>query len=721
MPHDLSSISRITLPLLALSIAGCPTPEQDDATTGDGTSTSTDSTAGTDSTGDTDAVDETGGAPVPGFDPCAEACGMAAPAPAGVTWQRSAGATTTDHCGTYHLGISEDATVAVYSMLQDGVTYVNDGDADVTFQSITAYAAGDDGKPGEWNLRSAAELSLPLLTDDEVAGLTLAPGEGFELHVEGVPFASGDRLGCVVAEFDHGVHYMNVVVGGSTDPMLEFSSALGQDDDQEWSFGSKARVDVDGESVVAEGWHDEQMGPGAVDADGNVILTGLATTSQLDITPVVKLAPDGSMVYAKMLRGQGLGEAPGSAHVHPKGVTDQTGDEGSAQMITTDADGNVYVVSNWEDGGAHRGILVKLDPAGNVLYSRGLLRDGQGLANSGSWFHAIAFTGDRLTITGDVYSGFSGDPLLVTVDPQTGDLLSAHAIVAQPGSANPAWSLCADGDDRVVLTGGSNDGMVASVSGIATGTPTLDWIRKIDIEGAGVKGTSCDMDEQGTAYVAYFGLSTQNQPAMFAVDFDGNALWNARLGNIGSSRNLAQAIVEHEGSVLLGGVLSLTGLDTTAGEGLLLEADASSGALSWAAIYYTGKGTEETSTHGYKGIAIAGDQIVLTGQAYTGTHNIDWFKGYWYDAQTAGAEYMVDSDGAFLSELPNHDPATSIVVLSEATMPGTDDVLEITDMPLDSDLDALAFEEPGYGVEPLADNAGPGTDADGLVQIVTRL
>lgn len=723
-------------PLLALVAGGCPTEDDDDADTPEAGSdeTAADETAGDDDDDDDDAdgttggsedetgADETGGPDVGGDSPCAMACADGLGGVDGLVWYRAAGQEPTDHCGTYHMGISETASVAVFSMFQDSVEYHNDGDEPIELVSIRAYARGEDGRAGEWIPLSNAELSLPPLQDDEVAGTVLAPGDSFSFTLEGMPYASGERQGCVVAETESGEHYINVSMLGSTDPMLEFSDHVDGPDDQEWAFGSQARAEnAEGELVVADGWYDEEMGPGAFDGEGNVYISGVATTNLLQVTPVAKLDTDGNTAWVRILEGNALDGEAGTAHLHPKKVTDQTGDVGSSEAMLVDEDDNIYVVSNWEDGGAHRGVIVKLDPEGTVLFSRSFLRDDGGLANSGSWFHAVAKLGDRLLVTGDVYSGYSGDPLLLLLDAENGDMISAHALVAQPGSANPAWSVCADGDDRVVITGGSNDGVVASLSGLSVDTPQVDWISKIDVEGAGVKGTSCDIDGEGVAYVAYFGLSTQNRPSLFAVDPDGLTLWTGQIGNLGSSRNLAQTIVHDEGSIYLGGVLSLSGLDTTAGEGLLMKLDAADGALDWAAIYYSGKGTEETSTHGFKGIGVRDGELLLTGQAYTGLHNIDWYKGYWYDAETAGAEYgpIKDDSGEMLTPLPNHDPEIAIVTLDEGFMTGTDEIMQVLEPPSLDEVDGLDPEVAAFGFEPLRENAGPGTDADGLVQIVT--
>lgn len=732
--HRLNAIPRALL-LLALPLGGCVVDDADEestqtADTDDGSSTTTATATDTDTAGETDGLDtstggsdETGGQPGVGG-PCAELCADGTPAPDGIAWTKSAGNAVTEHCGTYSMGPSEDASVAVFSMFQDNIVYGNNGKSDATLQSLTVYSEGDDGKVGEWNLISDDDFSLSPLLPEDVEGSVLAPGEGFSFILEGIPFASGDRLGCVVAEFDSGTHVMNLAMRGSTDPMLVFSDAIAEDDAREYSFGSKARAeDAEGTVLTAEGWFDEEMGPGAFADDGSVYLTGRGVTSQLDVTPIAKMEADGSTGWIKMLRGNALDGEPGSAHVHPRKVTDQTGDTGSAEMIQVDDDGNVYVVTNWEDGGAHRGVIVRFAPDGSVDYARSFLRDEGNLANSGSWFHGLTLMGDRILITGDVYSGFSGDPLLLVLDKDTGDEIWSRAFVAQPGSANPAWSVCAGDEDRAVFTGGSNDGIVVSVSGISTDAPSIDWAKKIDVEGAGVKGTSCDIDDAGVAYVAYFGLSTQNKPSMFAVDANGDALWTAQIGNLESSRNLAQTVVHHEGSIYLGGVLSLTGLDTTAGEGFLMKLGASDGALDWAAIYYTGKGTEETGTHGVKGIGIRGDELVLTGQAYTGQNNFEWYKGYWYDAVEAGAEFEVVKEvpTEMLIDLPNHDPDNALVTFDEGLMVPIDAFVTIEDAPSDADLESLELDEAGYGFENLRDNAGPGTDADGVIQFVTEL
>jgi hypothetical protein len=56
------------------------------------------------------------------------------------------------------------------------------------------------------------------------------------------------------------------------------------------------------------------------------------------------------------------------------------------------------------------------------------------------------------------------------------------------------------------------------------------------------------------------------------------------------------------------------------------------GAYRWGAFYYTGKGSTAACEHRVKGLALAGDELIVLQQGHPGVGNLDRYAGYWYQA-----------------------------------------------------------------------------------------
>lgn len=115
----------------------------------------------------------------------------------------------------------------------------------------------------------------------------------------------------------------------------------------------------------------------AVDAAGNLWLTGMTASMQFPITEdaadpvrsaiddgyVVKLAPDGTLAYATYFGGNGL-NCPGGIAVDDAGVVYLAGTTGSADFPITGGAHQAQAA-----GGGGDGFLAKLDPDGRLLYA----------------------------------------------------------------------------------------------------------------------------------------------------------------------------------------------------------------------------------------------------------------------------------------------------------------------------------------------------------------
>lgn len=714
----------------ALSLGACTLPGADDdndndatdstagdtsasATAGDDSATVDDTGAdsGEDTTDPDDTGDETGG-PIDASNPCEERCGsMDGVPPDGLGLTKSAGDVGVAHCETYNLGISDDDSVAVFSMLQDNLTFANDGDEAITITDLRLIPGGDDGQALEWSLLSDKDLALPPLSEDEVVGQTITADTPLTFYVELKPAASGARQACLALSTDSGDDYLVTVTGrGSESPLLNFSPHLTIEDDTR--FG--AMTNLDGDVVAA--MSNERHEPGIVDSTGATYTIGrnVGPGGFAEATAVVKRDADGNWAWMRLLEGR-----DGDQDVDAKilQVSDETADFGSAHVVAIDDDDNLFIATNVgvaANSDFTQAVIVKLDADGTVLWSRGWVADPAfpAQANDYANFQAITLIDGKLVATG--YTGGSngagsGIPL-VGLDAETGDLLFNHVFQIDSGGTQEGLAIAAEGD-RVFVGGKGARAFVAGFSGLDTDTLTLDWNNRIDVgfTGTRVRGlTMADGDICGVVR----GSSTENMFHMFCLDPDGAALWNRQLGNLPSSRTRSQVIRYLDGSLYAGGAIAVSGLSSF-GEGLLLKADLD-GELDWSAVYYTGKGAEEIGFHSVKNIDRRDGSLLVQGQSWTGSLNTSWYKGFWYDGADVGlqwSEFATNEDYAYdygVGDVVDNDQGTLIT--------DTSDFLVVTEVGMDDPSD-VEEGSPAYLFQVASQRRnGPGGDYDGLLQ-----
>ncbi|MBL4689237.1 MAG: hypothetical protein JKY37_31885 [Nannocystaceae bacterium] len=726
-----SSISLTPLLVtLSLGLLGC-TSADDDGETG---ASATDSTTGGDTSGNNESGSSSGPADGTGTDddtgtetdadtggvtavnPCEELCGdMAGAPPSGLEFHKSAGADATAHCGTYHMGISDDDSVAIFSMFQDNISFVNDGGDAITVSDLQLIPGGADGQELEWTLLSDKDLALPTLSEDEYVGETITADSPLSFYVELKPAASGAREACLVLSTEQGDDYLVTMTGrGSETPLLNFSTHFQIDEDVR--FG--ALTNLGGEIVSA--MSNESHEPGIVDSTNAMYSIGrnVGPAGFAEVTSIVKREADGSWGWMKLIEG-----LDGAQNVDAKilQVSDETADFGSAHVAAVDGDDNLFVVTNVgtsANSDFTQATVVKFDSDGNVLWSRGWVADPEfpAQANDVANFQAMVLTDGKVILTG--FTGGSnaagnGIPI-VGLNAETGDLLFNTVFQIDSGGTQEALSIAVDGD-RIYIGGKGARAFVAGLSGLESNSLTLDWSNRIDLGFTGTRIRALTTAEGNVCGLGR-GTSTQNMFHMFCLDSDGEALWNRQLGNLPSSRTRSQVIVYRDGALYAGGAIAVSGLSSY-GEAPLLKVT-TDGELEWSAIYYTGKGAEEIGFHSVKGIEARDGQLYLQGQSWTGPLNSSWYKGFWYDGTDVGLEWTEFADNVDYS----YDYGVGALVDNDqgTLIEDTSAYLYFTD--IDSvDPSSVDEGEPAYLFQDARDRRdGPGGDYDGFLQVLTE-
>lgn len=685
-----------------------PTTGSSSADTGGSGSSSADETGVDSSTGG----DDTGG-PIVG-NPCEEVCGNNEGAPpAGLDFHRGAGADSFAHCSTYQFGGNDTASVAVFSMFQDGVAFLA-GDDPITVTDLQVIPAGD-GQALEWSLLTDADFSNAVLSEDEYVGYTITAQTPLEFTVELKPAASGNRNACLVLSTESGEDYLvNFTGRGSEDPLLNFSPSFQLDEDVR--FG--AMTNLEGEVVGASS--NEKHEPGIVDSTGAVYSIGrnVGPGGFAEATAIAKRNPDGSWGYFKLLEGRDGDDQVDAAIMQ---VSDETADFGSSSVVALDDDDNLFIITNVgvaANSDMTRATVVKMDPDGNVLWSRGWVADPAfpAQANDEADFQTMMVVDGKVILSGATGGGNevgSGIPIVV-LDAESGDLILNHIFQIDSGGTQEALSMAVDGDS-LYLGGKGARAFVAGFSGLDGTSLTLDWTQRIDTAFTGARVRSMTMAEGNVCGLAR-GTSTQNQFHMFCLDTDGSAVWNRQLVGNPSSRTRAQVIQYLDGSLYAGGSTHVSGLSPF-GEAALLKVSPD-GELDWSAVYYTGKGAEEVGFQSVKGISRQDGQLLLQGQSWTGPNNISWYKGFWYDGADLGLEWT--------EFLPNDEYAFDYGVgdlLDNPTgtlLEDTSAYLIVTDLQSE-DPESVEEGAPAYLFQDARDRAnGPGGDYDGLLQVLTE-
>ncbi len=710
---------------LGTVLGGCTPPVDEDeaadagSTTGPGGSGSTEdpdsgSVGSSDGSVDgSESGDETGG-PSQG-NPCQELCGsVGGMPPAGLDFQRSAGADSVAHCGTLQFGGSDTASVAVFSMFRDGVTFLAEGDP-ITVTDLRLIPGGVDGQALEWSLISEQDFSGSPLTEEEYVGQTLSADTPLSFTVELKPAASGEREACLALSTEQGDDYLVTLVGrGSEDPLLNFTPAFRTDEDVRFA----ARTNLEGEVVGASS--NEKHEPGIVDSTGATYSIGrnVGPGGFAEVTAIVKRNPDGSWGWFKLLEGR-----DGDDQVDAKilQVSDETADFGTSSVVTLDDQDNLFIITNVgvaANSDTTRANVVKLDSEGKVLWSRGWVADPDfpAQANDQADFQTMALADGKLILSGATGGGNdvgAGIPIVV-LDAETGDLIFNTIFQIDSGGTQEALSMAVDGDN-LYLGGKGARAFVAGFSGLDGTSLTLDWTRRIDVAFTGGRVRSLAMAEGKVCGLAR-GTSTQNQFHMFCLDDSGATVWNRQLVGNPSSRTRAQVIRYLDGSLYAGGSTHFAGLSPF-GEAALLKASPD-GELEWSAVYYSGKGAEEVGFHSVKGISLHEGALMVQGQSWTGPDNKSWYKGFWYDGADLGLEWT--------EFLPNEEYAIDyglgdVFDGSTGTLiEDTSEYLVFTDIQPE---DPSAVEEgsPAYLFQPAVERKnGPGGDYDGLLQVLTE-
>ena len=554
------------------------------------------------------------------------------------------------HGGAYNIPDNnnpESSNMALFSMQKDLMTVTNASDADITLNYIRV-----DVKAGT----EEEEYSLidgDTLTDEplEMADHALPAGERYDFYVKIYPVYSGERAATLTVAYTAAgeMHEYIVNVTGSGRP---------SDNAVQFTGGTLAMHKLLGHIDT-----DEQVTGMVADSAGNSYVL-----AQSKVIPgydsfyydlvIGKITPDGELAWAKVYSRESAWEwAP------DPGQNDETG--GSPDAIAIDADGFIYVAGSMShantnnNNAAH---VMKLDSNdGSMIWDviwRPEWTDGSLLDRMACHGYAVDVAADYVFVAGSTGDGnangvlgSNSSILLLGLNKADGSVLFQEAVDVAAGYNDRGYTLGAEADGANVYLGGLTNGrgLLMKFGATNTDSPTVEWVKKLDMgTGSNVYG----MDVDGTD--VYLALDRRGATTYFSFarinGADGTITWaKTYVGNNGDNNNCN--VVKVAGDyVYAGGRTGISQFDAQMGDGLVVRAAKADGALDWAGIYFTGKGPNEIAEHRIKGIAVAGSDLLIAGQVYTGSTGDNHYRydGYWYDNVSELADFpeMVATDVA---------------------------------------------------------------------------
>ena len=387
-------------------------------------------------------------------------------------------------------------------------------------------------------------------------------------------------------------------------------------------------------AAVTEAWVQRYHGPStnsdfanavAVDADGNVVVTGLSNNGTNDDYYTAKYAAaDGTLLWEKRYNG-------------PLNGYDE------AYALAVDGAGNVIVTGSSTSSGFEDYYTAKYAAAdGALLWEKRY--DGPGHDEDDA--NAVAVDGNgNVVVTGQSYRDESSyDYYTAKYAAADGALLWEKRYNGPGNSGDSASALAVDASGNVVVTGysiGSGSGYDFYTAKYAAANGALVWEKRYNGPANGNDfANAVVVDASGNVAVtghSHNGTDRDYYTAKYAAA-DGALLWENRYNGAANGDDIATAIAtDRSGNVVATGY-SYNGTNDDYYTAKYAAAD---GALLWEKRYNgPGNGHDQASA-----VAVDGDgNVVVTGYSYNGT-NDDYYT----------AKYAAP-DGALLWEKRYHGP-----------------------------------------------------------------
>ena len=336
----------------------------------------------------------------------------------------------------------------------------------------------------------------------------------------------------------------------------------------------------------------------AVDASGNVLVTGQSYNGTSYDYATVKYASDGTPLWVQTYNGTGNN-------------TDV------AYALAVDASGNVLVTGySYNSSGNYDYATVKYASDGTQLW----VQTYNGTGNNNDYAYALAVDASgNVLVTGNAYNGSSNDYATVKYA-SDGTPLWVQTYNGTGNGYDAAYALAVDANNNVLVTGRSRNSSgnddYATMKYASDGTQL--WISDVVVESqrperlsTSVGARKMVVDAAGNTYVAGSGFNGRNDDYRVAkFDVAGTLVWSATYNGTGNNTDVAYALaVDAGGNVLVTGrSYSSSGNDDYA-----TVKYASDGTQLWVHNYDGGRGLQDTA----RAVAVdANGRVTIAGSVH---------------------------------------------------------------------------------------------------------
>jgi hypothetical protein len=511
--------------------------------------------------------------------------------------------------------------VALFSEQREPFSIYNTGSSPLKLTAITLKL--DAGVQDEEFTLQNTELKPGPLNFKEAA---VDVKKSFDFYIRYYPVQSREVGATVTIEYGPGKKFVFTVKGKGRDSAL---------------FSENVSVSLN--RLFGGQTTDEMITGMVLDKSGNTYFAGQVTGIKDKFAYDIfygKIAPDGSLVWAKLWAG------PFRDYARDPGQNDETG--GSGNAITIDEAGFIYLagaVSPGKENNNYAALILKIDPASGIPVWEKMWRPdwpGALLAKHSAEGYALDVKAGHVYVAGTTGAAIENSDALVFLlglKASDGLIEFQRYVDPTPKTTDRAYSVKADANGNVYVGGlAAKISLLVKFKNALGNDPKVAWVKTYET-GWGSSINCLDVDAAGNVYAGVDRRGAQTFFSFLKLDPEGNLLWGKTYEGGSNKNNNCNVIKVAGDAVYVGGRTGQSWYDAQMGDGKLIKVSAADGKELWSAFYFSGKGPNELAEHRVKGLAVQGNTLYVVGQVYTGNYNGVRYWGYWYKGVSSLSDY----------------------------------------------------------------------------------
>lgn len=508
--------------------------------------------------------------------------------------------------------------VALFSEQREGFSIYNKSSAQITVNKIDL-APDKEAALEEFTLQTADVKPQPLNFQETV----IEPGKRFDFYVRYYPVQSKHLGAQVTITYNGSQTYSFRISGKGRDKAI---------------FSGKTQTLV--QKLFGGPETDEMVTGMVMDNQGRVFFSGQVTSVEDKFAYDIFygcILQDNTLAWAKLWSG------PFRDYSRDSGQNDETG--GTANAIGLDVEGFIYLtgsVSPSKTNNNYAVLAMKINPdTGEPVWEKFWRPEWPSslLSKHSAEAYGLDIKDGLIYITGTTGAGVEGSDalvLLLALSTEDGSLKHQYYVDPIPKTNDRGYAIEADEKGNLYL--GGLMGKYGLLVKLSAADFKVAWAKEINL-GWGSNINCLDTDQEGNVYLSCDCRGANTFFTILKVSPQGELCWGKTYAGSNNKNNNTNIVKVVGDAVYAGGRTGQGWYDAQMGDAKILKLNAADGKELWSAFYFNGKGPDEMCEHRVKGLAFAGDELVMVGQVYSGSLNGVRFWGYWYDGVGALKDY----------------------------------------------------------------------------------